>query len=150
MQKTVCCFFGHHDVTDDIKGKLQKVIRSLIINDNAVKFFVGNHGRFDYEVYMYLREIRKEYPDIEYYVVLAYMPNHKSNENYYFEPNESIFPYGFETVPKKCAIIRRNDWMLKQSDTVVCYVNHYIGGSGQMIEKANKQNKRVINLATTQ
>ncbi len=37
--------------------------------------------------------------------------------------------------------------MLKQSDIVICYVRHHLGGAGRMEEKATKQKKRVINLA---
>ena len=37
--------------------------------------------------------------------------------------------------------------MLKQSDIVVCYAYHHLGGAGQMVEKAEKQGKRIINIA---
>ena len=146
MKETVC-FFGHHDTTDDIKDRLRQEIRFLIINENARQFYVGNHGRFDYMVIEVLREIKEEFPGITYAVVLAYMPDRPTDEYSCFSPEESLFPDGLEKVPRKFAVLWRNDWMLKQSDTVVCYVYHAFGGSGRMVEKALKQRKRVINLA---
>ena len=56
-------------------------------------------------------------------------------------------PEGLEAVPKRFAISLRNDWMLKQSQIVVCYVWHSMGGSGKFVEKAERQGKRIINLA---
>ncbi len=146
MKETVCCFFGHHDATDEIKDKLRQKIRSLIVNENAQKFYVGSHGRFDYMVLEVRSEMKNEFPHINYAVVLAYIPHHPSDEYSYCTPEESIFPGGLEKVPRKYGILWRNDWMLKRSDTVICYVWHCIGGSGRMVEKALKQGKRVINL----
>lgn len=147
MKETVCCFFGHRDASDDIKENLRKEIRSLIVNQNAQMFYIGNHGHFDYIVLKVLREMKNEFPNINYGVVLAYMPERPKDEYSYYTTEESILPEGLEKVPKKFAILWRNDWMLKKSDTVICYVYHYGGGSGIMIEKALKQGKKIINLA---
>lgn len=61
----------------------------------------------------------------------------------------SMLPEGIETVPKRFAISWRNKWMLNQSDYVITYVTHSWGGAAQFAEMAEKQHKRVINLATT-
>lgn len=147
LEEKVCCFFGHHDATDDIKDKLRQEIRAQIVNEKVQKFYVGNHGHFDYMVLEVLREMKNEFPNINYAVVLAYMPDRPADEYSYYKPEESLFPDGLEKVPRKYGILWRNDWMLKQSDTVICYVWHYIGGSGRMIEKAVKQGKKIINLS---
>ena len=94
-----------------------------------------------------LREIKNEFPNIDYAVVLAYMPDRPAGEYSYFTPEESLFPDGLEKVPRKFAILWRNDWMFGKADIVICYVNHYFGGAGRMIEKAQKRKKRIINLA---
>ena len=147
LKETVCCFFGHQDATGEIEDKLRQQIRYLIENKNARRFYVGNHGHFDYMVYKVLIEMKEEFPDIDYAVVLAYLPEHSANEYSYFDYKDALFPDGIEKVPKRARILWRNDWMLKQSDTVVCYVRHHFGGSGLMIEKAEKSKKRIINLA---
>ena len=147
LKETVCCFFGHRDTPDDIKDKLRQEVRFLIIKENARKFYVGNQGHFDYMAFTVLREMKSEFPVIDYAVVLAYMPDRPVYEYSYFKPEESLFPDGLEKVPRKYGILWRNDWMIKKADTVICYVNHYFCGAGSMIEKAQKKGKRIINLA---
>ena len=141
----VCCFFGHRDTPSTVKPDLIECITSLI-EEGVTEFLVGNQGAFDAIVLSALRIVKEQYPHITYNVVLAYMPA-KKEEYTYADPMETMYPEGLESVPKKFAISWRNDWMLKESDIVVCYVRHSFGGSGKFVEKAIKQNKRVINLA---
>ena len=86
----------------------------------------------------------KKYYNINYYVVLAYMPVNKQllTEDY----SDTIYPEGLEKAPMRFAIVERNKWMLKKSDVVVCYVNRTFGGAYRFCEMARKENKRVINL----
>ena len=141
----VCCFFGHRDTPATVKDDLYKCVLSLIGN-GADSFLVGNHGQFDGMVLSALRKAKEVHPHISYSVVLAYMPE-KKEEYSYIDPMEALYPEGLESVPRRFAISWRNDWMLKQSDVVVCYVRHSLGGSGKFVEKAIRQKKRVINLA---
>ena len=88
-----------------------------------------------------------KHPAFSYAVVLAYFPK-RSDEKYdLLRPGETLFPDGLEKVPARLRIVRRNEWMLKQSDTAICYVRHTLGGAGRLFEKAVKQNKEVFNLA---
>ena len=146
MSETVCCFFGHHDTSPDIMPLLREEITSLITKEGVCSFLVGNHGAFDGMVYTILKELREQYPQINFNVVLAYMPGAKEEYNF-IDPMDTLYPEGLETVPKRFAISWRNDWMLKQSAIVVCYVRHSMGGSGKFVEKAKRQGKRIINLA---
>ncbi len=143
----ICCFFGHHDTTENIRGILCEQVQSLIKNEGVNRFYVGTHGHFDYMAIDTLRQMKEQYPHISYDVVLAYMPDYSPQEYSYIKPSETIYPDGLEKVPRRFAINWRNDWMLKQSDIVICYVRHHLGGAGRMEEKATKQKKRVINLA---
>ena len=146
MSESICCFFGHHDASSDVKPLIKAQVEQLITEENICNFLVGNHGAFDGMVYTTLRELRELYPKICFNVVLAYMPSQKEEYNY-IDPMDTLYPEGLETVPKRFAISWRNDWMLKQSDIVVCYVRHSMGGSGKFVEKAERQGKRIINLA---
>ena len=69
-----CTFFGHRECPESIKIKLREVLIDLITNHGVDMFYVGNQGRFDAIVRGVLRELEKEYPQIDYAVVLAYMP----------------------------------------------------------------------------
>ena len=141
-----CCFFGHHDAPENIKEKIADQVEEEIKNGET-EFFVGTHGHFDFMVIDVLRDKQKQHPHIFYSVVLAYMPDGSPDEYSFIKPEETMYPEGLESVPRKFAIVWRNDWMLKQSNTVICYAKHHFGGAGKFTEKAIKQKKRVINLA---
>ena len=139
-----CSFFGHWECPDSIKPQLKKVLNEFINNHNVDMFYVGNQGQFDAIVRGVLRELKKEYPQINYAVLLAYIPG-KQNE--YDDYSDTMLPEGIENVHPRYAISWRNNWMLRQSDYVVTYITHAWGGAAQYAAKAARQGKNVINLA---
>ena len=139
----VCTFFGHRDCPNTIKPKLKVVLMDLITNHNVDMFYVGHQGQFDAIVRSTLQELKKEYPQINYAVVLAYMPSKHTEYNDY---SDTMLPEGIESVHPRYAISWRNNWMLRQSDYVVTYISHSWGGAFQYFEKAQRMNKAVIAL----
>ena len=117
---------------------------ALIVNHHVDMFYVGNQGRFDAIVCSILCELKKEYPQINYAVVLAYIPG-KQNE--YEDYSDTMVPEGKESVHPRYAISWCNNWMLRQPDYVVTYITHSWGGAAQYAAKAARQGKNVINLA---
>lgn len=91
-----------------------------------------------------LRELKKEYPRINYAVALSYMPG-KQNE--YEDYSDTMLPEGIESVHPRYAISWHNNWMLRQADYVVTYITHPWGGTAQHVNKAKQQGKTVINVA---
>lgn len=138
----VCTFFGHQDCSNAIKTRLLEVIKNQI-KQGATQFFVGTHGNFDAIALSCLRCLKQEYPEIRYAVVLAYLPDNSED----YRPDETIFPDGIETVPKRYAIDYRNRWMIDRADTVVAYVARSYGGAAKYVAKASHRGKTVINLA---
>ena len=139
----ICTFFGHRECPDSVKVKLREALTDLIVNHDVDTFYVGNQGRFDAIVHSVLQELKKEYPQIDYAVVLSYMSGKQTEYDDYFD---TIFPEGIEFVHPRYAISWRNNWMLRQSDYVVTYITHTWGGAAQFAEKAVKQRKVVINI----
>ena len=139
--KKTCCFFGHREVTHNIKPKLTEIIEKLITEYGVTEFYVGHQGQFDGMVYSVLKELKANYPYIRYTVVLAYMPDEHIKKVY---GEDTLFPDGLESVPKKFAISKRNDWMIQQSDFAVCYVHKITGGAAKFREKAESKGLRVI------
>ena len=139
----VCTFFGHRDCPDSIKPKLQETLVDLIINHSVDMFYVGNHGRFDTIVRGVLKELKREYPLINYAVVLAYMPGKKTE---YDDFSDTILPEGIEAVHPRYTISWRNNWMLKQSDYVITYIAHTWGGAAQYANKAKREGKCITNI----
>ena len=143
IKEKTCCFFGHREVTHNIKDKLIAIIEKLITEDNVTEFYVGHQGQFDWMVYSVLKELKAKYPQIRYTVVLAYMPDEYIRELY---GEDTLFPDGLENAPKKFAISKRNDWMIQQSEIAVCYVHKITGGAAKFREKAEKKVLKVIDV----
>ena len=137
----ICTFFGHRDCPDAIKSQLRTVVKELIILHGVNMFYVGNQGWFDAIVRSVLRELKEEYPQMNYAVVLAYMPCKQHEDDL-----DTMLPEGIEFVHPRYAISWRNSWMLQQSDYVVTYITHSWGGAAKFADKARKQGKRVINI----
>ena len=142
---SACTFFGHRDCPMSIKPKLRAVVVKLIEQHGVDRFYVGRQGAFDAMARSVLRELAKVYPHISYAVVLERLPGPREKAVWDF--SDTIFPEGLETVPPRFAISKRNDWMLKQADFVVTYIAHGWGGAAQYAKKAQRQSKRVLNLA---
>lgn len=141
-----CTFFGHRIINKDIKDLLTRQIDNLIAEHGVNVFYVGNNGQFDHLVAAVLRELKSRNPQISYSIVLAYLPEREKEHNQ-LSYTETIYPEGLEYTPPRFAISKRNQWMVQQSDYVIAYVEHSIGGAAQFTEYARKKHKTVINLA---
>ena len=106
------------------------------------KFYVGNNGNFDSMVRRVLKNLKTQYPQMYYAVVLSTLPMPRDNE----DASDTIFPEGMERTPPRFAIAKRNKWMLEQSDIVVAYVRA-VGGAEKFVNIAAKKGKEIINLA---
>lgn len=137
-----CTFFGHRDAPDKSKEALRETIIELIENENVNLFYVGNNGNFDRMVLKILKSLKEKYSYIKFFVVLAYIPKNRIQEEYEL----TIIPEAVEKVPYKYAILERNHWMISKSDFVIGYVNN-IGKSNDFLKLAEKKGLVVINIA---
>lgn len=135
-------FFGHSNTPSYIYEALYKNILHLIETNEKIVFYIGNHGNFDIMANKILNQLSQKYTHVKYFTVLAYMPT----PNQKMEFRYSIFPEDVAASHPRYAISKRNDWMLKNSDTVICYINHSHGGAAKYYEKAQRQGKTVINI----
>ena len=141
----ICCFFGHKDAPSTILPRLEKAVENLITEHGVSNFLVGNQGQFDGMVLTALRQLKNKYPEISYNVVLAYMPTKKREWNPY-EYWETMLPEGLESVHPRYAISKRNEWMVNESDMVICYIKHSWGGAAKYVEMAKRKKKVIINI----
>lgn len=140
-----CTFFGHRDADAGIEPKLIEIITDLIENKSVTSFYVGNNGQFDYLVRKNLKKFKERYPNIDYAVVLAYMPREKKEFDL-SDYSDTIFPDGLESVPPRFAIPKRNEWMINNSDYVVTYVKYIVGGAAKFKNLAQRKGKMVIEI----
>lgn len=142
---SACTFFGHRDCPASVKPKLREAVAELIEQHGVDRFYVGRQGAFDAMARVVLLELAAEYPHISYAVVLERPPGPK--DTLVWNLSDTIFPEGLESVPPRFAIVKRNEWMLKQADFVVTYITRGWGGAVRFAEKARQQGKTVLNLA---
>ena len=144
MIEKVCTFFGHRDCPPDLQPVLLDVLKKLIEQNGVTGFYLGQQGQFDAAALAVLKELKMEYPNICYTIVLSRLNEPVSK---YVAYNDTIFPAELQAVPPRFAIDCRNRWMLRQADFVVTYVVYSWGGAARFADLANRQGKTVINLA---
>ena len=126
---------------------LRKVILSLI-DEGVNEFWFGFEGNFDWLVRSVLDEIKKEYHIFLSYVC-AYNPQNfsESKKKWLESRYEIIFPDFLRSGLPKFAIERRNKYLARQADVIVCYLDRKKGGAYRAVRVAEKYNKKIINLA---
>jgi hypothetical protein len=138
----VCTFFGHRNTPETIKVTLRRILLDLIENKKVKMFYVGNNGTFDRIARELLKEFKKTHK-IDYYVVLAYIPQKMDNNDY----TDSNYFDELNSKPYKVRIVERNKLMIKKSDIVVTYVTHITGGAAEFKALAERKGKIVINIS---
>ena len=133
-------FCGHSSVADQdaVAAWLRSVCISLIA-EGADEFYLGGYGDFDHLSARILKMLRKDYPAIRLILILPYLNSNMVTDGY----DETIYP-PLESVPRRFAIPRRNQWMVEESDVVVAYVTRGWGGAAKTLAHARRKSKRII------
>ena len=141
MEQKTCCFFGHREYYGlDEKVLLQEMEKQIA--RGITHFYLGNQGQFDSMVRSAIKKMKKKHPYIQYAVVLAYLPERKDGYDY----EDTIYPEGIESVPRRFAILKRNSWMIDRADICICYIHHTWGGAYNAVMLAKKKKIEIINL----
>ena len=140
-----CTFIGHRDCDKSIKQKLISEIENLIIRQNVNTFYVGTQGGFDRLVYECLCELEEKY-EIKVVVVLAYL--NREDDLTYYDTKKTIFPDCITKTPPRFAISKRNDYMLKKADYLICYLDNKFSNTYELVLKAIKRKIKIINLGS--
>lgn len=151
MNNKTCCFAGHSSISnqEEIKIRLKNEIIYLIEKENVTEFYNGYKGAFDSLCARTVNELKKDYPFIKSFWVLSYMPREKDDytDNLLKLFDESIYP-DLENVHPRFAIIKRNEWMVNNSDFLIAYVKHDWDGAFQTLRYAKrKKHISIINLS---
>ena len=139
----VCTFFGHSECYDLDETILERAIEKQIIK-GVDTFYVGYQGDFDRRVFACLTRLKAIHPHISFAVVLAYPPTQSLACTRY--RSDSIYPEGLEVGPPRFAVVRRNQWMIGQSDCCLCYINHPWGRAHKFAKRAKIKGLTVINI----
>ena len=144
-----CFFIGHREADERLLPRLELTIESLIAEENVRYFYVGGYGGFDRISAAAVKHIKQKYPDITLMLVLPYHPAERT------VPTPDGFdgtyhPEGLENTPRRYAIVRTNQIMVDTSNWLVCYVQHGVSNSRNLLEYAQRREEKgliqVINI----
>ena len=144
----VCAFFGHRDtmVSSALEDGLTEVVRELILK-GVDTFWLCEQGTFDMMTRFVMKELRVRYPWIRLFLFVAYLPSEAKSDWMYEQDYDLMYPDELRKVPPQIAILKRNEYIAKNADYIVCYIIHKYGGAYQAVKKAEKYEKKIINLA---
>lgn len=147
-----CCFAGHSKLyhTDEIYNNLVNLIEKLVIEEDVSEFWVGNYGNFDSLSAKAVRYLKEKYPNIQLNLVIPYLTSgiNEYKEIYYKNYDHILMADLPERTPKKFQILKCNEYMVDNSNFIVCYVQYSWGGAAKTLEYAQKRkNIKIINLA---
>lgn len=133
-------FCGHSEIyqKEHFSAWLDTILPSLI-EGGAVTFYLGGYGAFDGLAASAVRRQKETYPYIEMILVLAYL-DRKIDTSYY---DGTTYP-PLEKVPRRYAIVKRNEWMVRESDVVISGVLHNWGGAAKTLAFAKKKRKVIL------
>lgn len=132
------CGHGRINRPEELSSWLDMILPSLI-EGGADTFYLGGYGDFDGMAASAVRRQKETYPHIESVLVLAYLNTDRGADGY----DATVYP-PLEKVPRRYAIVKRNEWMVSVSDVVISGVKHGWGGAAKTLEFARRKRKVIF------
>ena len=131
-----CFFIGHRDAPEGIYDRLLAAVERHITEYGVTDFVVGRYGNFDHLAARAVVEAKQRHAGVS---LTLLMPYYRADA----EPlpdgfDGSLFPDGIETVPKRAAILRANQYMIRHSDYLIVYDAGHIGNTRKLATYARK------------
>ena len=134
-------FIGHRETTSKILPVLENAVKTHISKYGATEFIVGNYGGFDRLAANAVITAKKDYPGITLSLLLPYHPAErpimtpKGFDNTYYPP-------GMESVPRRYAIVRANQYVVDHVDYLIACVWHPASNARELVEYALKREQK--------
>lgn len=148
----IISFAGHRKIYEQkkISTIVEETIKQLISSTDNIVFYCGGYGDFDTICENVCRNLKNTLnTNIEITYITPYL-DVKSQEtmNNFISDGlyDSIIYPPIENTPLRYAIIKRNEWMVRQSDIIIAYVKYTYGGAYKTLRYANNKKKHIINL----
>ena len=137
-----CFLFGHANTPQSALSALMEAIENEVSRGTKI-FYVGYHGNFDRMAIAALRRTKQKYSNI---IAVLVLPYHHAAYHIAKPDGFDIILYPpLENVPKRYAHVRANQYMIRVSDCVLCYVRHF-GKSRNLLEYAQSHGASTINI----
>ena len=145
----IVTFCGHRDFveTAEAENQLTMFLEKYARENVRLVCYNGGYGNFDYFAAKCVQRLQERYSNICNCLVLPYIDQPFLDRIAVFKNlfDETIYP-PLENVPRKYAIIRRNELMVDSADIVIAYVKYSWGGAARTLEYAKRKKKTVIQI----
>lgn len=145
----IVAFCGHRDFVEstDIEERLAALIEKYARESDRLICYNGGYGNFDYFAAKCVQRLQERYSNIRNCLILPYIDQTFLDRIEIFKNHfdETIYP-PLETIPRKYAIIRRNEWMIDSADIIIAYVKYSWGGAARTLEYAKRKKKNIIQI----
>ena len=136
-----------------MSDKVKEIVKEQIINSitdaEHITCYLGGRGDFDEICARVLRELKRDYPEIEMVYVTPYMSLSEQAKIKEMQRrglyDYSIYP-PIENALPRFSILKRNEWMMENADLVIAYVNRSYGGAYKTLQFAIRRKKNIINI----
>ena len=145
-----CFFIGHRDAPEGIFHLLTEAVERHISEYGVETFVVGNYGSFDRMAARAVGMAKQDRPEIKLLLLLPYYdPLKKPGIPSCFDG--SLYPEGMEKVPKRAAIVRVNQYMVRHCDFLIAIDRGQTGNTREILRMARTREAegllRIENLA---
>ena len=136
----ICFFIGHREAPDSLLLTLDIEVEQHITEYGVTDFVVGNYGQFDSLAAKCVKTAKKRHPEVTLTLLLPYHPYDRPTPT---PPgfDDTFYPPGMETVPKRAASVRANRYMVDHSNYLIAYVWHSASNAQNLLEYAEKRQR---------
>nr|WP_325256257.1 hypothetical protein [uncultured Oscillibacter sp.] len=142
-----CFFIGHRETSEAIYPALYAVVEQHILEYGVTEFIVGHYGGFDRLAASAVKEAKRFYPEVKLILLLPYHPAERpiSTPDGF---DDTFYPSGMESVPRKIAIVRANRYVVDHVDYLIAFVWHPASSAKDLVEYAERH-KRIEKVVIT-
>lgn len=144
----IITFCGHSNYSSSLEDE-ERLLNLLekVICGNQVDFYLGGYGNFDSFALKCATRYKQSHQNAKLVFITPYLDKWLSEREEVIKKNydEIVYPE-IERVPKKFAIVKRNEWMVSQADYIFAYVSTHCGGAYKTLLYAHKHKKPYTNL----
>ena len=131
-----CFFIGHRDAPESIYERLLSSVERHFSEYGVTDFVVGRYGNFDRLAARAVMEAKQRRSDV---TLTLLMPYYRTDAELLPDGFDgSLFPDGLETVPKRAAILRANQYMIHHCDYLIAYDAGHIGNTRKLVAEAKR------------
>lgn len=141
MGRKSCFFIGHREASEEIYPALYAAVEQHIVEYGVKEFIVGHYGGFDRLAALAVKEAKRLYPEVKLTLLLPYHPAERpipTPDGF----DNTFYPPGMESVPRKIAIARVNRYVVDHVDYLIAYAWHPASNARELVEYAKRREKR--------